>query len=60
MAMLTSGDENLHYCDGSHHWSSPSLDFPQKVWTEIVRTHLEAHRRNPDLGWMPVGPRPVA
>lgn len=45
MSELLTGDERLHYSDGSHRWIPPDPDYPQEVWDEMIRQHKEQHFR---------------
>ncbi|ASW56359.1 hypothetical protein [Plantactinospora sp. KBS50] len=44
MSTLGPGDEQLHYSDGSHRWTSPHGRKDQKLWEERVREHQHRHR----------------
>jgi hypothetical protein len=42
MSILRSGDEHLHYCDGSHRWvSEPQIE--QHVWEATLHAHVSQH-----------------
>ena len=44
MSGIRRGEEDLHFCDGSHRWSDPSGRVPDDVWRAKVLAHLEEHR----------------
>lgn len=43
VSSLGSGDDDLHYSDGSHKWIAPR-GRSQPVWEAIVLAHVEVHR----------------
>jgi hypothetical protein len=55
MSVLRPGEEALHYSDGSHRWSSSTVD--EATWCDVIETHLVAHRETPDAGRSPSASR---
>lgn len=46
MSVLRPGDEDMHYCDGSHRWvAPPSWGGDQVAWEERVREHQRQHQQ---------------
>ncbi|HEY8533597.1 MAG TPA: hypothetical protein VIL44_06945 [Micromonospora sp.] len=46
MSILRPGDEDMHYCDGSHRWAAPpSWGGDQTAWEERVREHQRQHQQ---------------
>jgi hypothetical protein len=52
MSLLRPEDEELHHCDGSHRGLCPDPKVEHEVWMHRMRVHREAHRSNPDAGYM--------
>lgn len=59
MSWLSSRDDDMHYCDGSHRWTPP-IGVNPRAWREQVAAHVAAHGGSRH-GWVPPRqPRPLA
>ncbi|SDY68972.1 hypothetical protein SAMN05444365_103134 [Micromonospora pattaloongensis] len=45
MSILRSGDDDMHYSDGSHRWVPPPGRADQDAWEDRVREHQRQHQR---------------
>lgn len=46
VGIIRTFDEELHYSDGSHRWSSPYGADGDDAWRARVESHVEEHRRS--------------
>jgi len=52
MGLLKKGDEELHYSDHSHRWTSRDPDRDEE-WRTRLEAHVEEHRQSPGRGYVP-------